>query len=89
MALQSSSLLDRELEEEALIAFQVRPSRGHTPQSRPSSRIEDMFSQLLKSQEAATRSLENKMSDMAYKQVEQIAEMSDLVDASPHLRGMS
>ena len=26
---------------------------------------------------------------MAYKQVEQIAEMSDLVDASPHLRGMS
>src|SRR6218665_3527061 len=115
MALHSSSLLDRELEEE-LVAIQTRPSRRPTPQSWPSFRMEELFSQMFRSQEAAarslesmldentrslaentrplesklventrslaenTRSLENNIADMAYKQVEQIAEISDLVD---------
>ena len=34
MALHSSSLLDRKLEEEELVSMQTRPSRGPTPQSR-------------------------------------------------------
>jgi len=96
MVSQSFSLIYREDEE--LIAFQTRQGRAPTLHSRPSSRMEEMLSRLLKSQKAATRSLEsrlaensrmqaentrsldNKMSDFPYKQVEQIAEMSDLVD---------
>jgi len=103
MALQSSSLLDRELEEEELVAIQTRPSREPTPQSRP--RIEEMFSQILRPQETTAKSLESKLientrsldentrsldentrspenrkADMAYKQFEQIAEISDLVE---------
>src|SRR6218665_503313 len=110
MALQSSSLLDRELEEEELVAIQTRPSREPTPQSRP--RMEEMFSQILRPEETTAKSLESKLientrsldentrsldentrsldentrspenrkANMAYKQFEQIAEISDLVE---------
>ena len=65
-----------------------------TPLSRPNSRMEEMLSRLvkvqeeaIKSQDATAKSLEAKLSStddkllqIAYKQIEQIAEMSDLVD---------
>src|SRR6218665_1988033 len=114
MASQSFNLIGQE-EEQELVALDIRQS---TPQSYPNSRMEEMLSQLLKSQDAivksqdaivrshdttaksenriveatksqaeANKSLEAKLSgtdDMlshiAYKQIEQIAEMSDLVD---------
>src|SRR6218665_187854 len=108
MASQSFNLIGQE-EEQELLAFETRQSRGPTPQSRPSSRMEELFSQMFRSLESKlventrslaentrplesklventrslaenTRSIENKIADMAYKQVEQIAEMSDLVD---------
>src|SRR6218665_2435860 len=111
MASQSFNLIGQEDEQE-LVAFDTRQSRGPTPQSRPNSRMEEMLSQLIKSQDAIAksqdatakslenrivenaRSLEakvselakshtstdNKLSQIAYKQIEQIAEMSDLVD---------
>src|SRR6218665_2232531 len=104
MASQSFSLIGQEQEQE-LVACGTRQSRGPTPQSRPNSRMEEMLSQLLqsqdaiiKSQDATAKSLENrivenarkleaklpgtddKLSHIAYKQIEQIAEMSDLVD---------
>src|SRR6218665_1787679 len=107
MALQSFNLIGQE-EEQELVAFETRQSRGPTPQSRPNSRMEDMLSQLIisqdataksiventRSQEASARSLEakvsalaqshtstdDKLSQIAYTQIEQIAEMSDLVD---------
>src|SRR6218665_1996621 len=106
MASQSFNLIGQE--EEELIAFGTRQSRGPTPLSRPNSRMEEMLSQLIilqdataksiaentRSQEALARSLEAKVSALAqshtstddklshitYKQIEQIAEMSDLVD---------
>src|SRR6218665_1864676 len=106
MASQSFNLIGQE--EEELIAFGTRQSRGPTPRSRPNSRMEEMLSQLIilqdataksiaentRSQEALARSLEakvsalaqshtstdDKLSNIAYKQIEQIAEMSDLVD---------
>src|SRR6218665_4171818 len=93
MVSQSFNLIGQE-EEKELVAFGTRQSRGPTPQSRPNSRMEEMMSQLIKSQDATAKSLEAKMSalaqshtstddklsQMAYKQIEQIAEISDLVD---------
>src|SRR6218665_39840 len=100
MASQSFNLIGQE-EEQELVAFGTRQSRGPTPQSRPNSRMEKMMSQLIKSQDAIAKSLEVKVSELvksqselvqshsstddkfshiAYKQIEQIAEMSDLVD---------
>src|SRR6218665_1563545 len=87
MASQSFNLIE-------LVAFGTRQSRGPTPQSRPNSRMEEMMSQLIKSQDATAKSLEAKMSalaqshtstddklsQMAYKQIEQIAKISDWVD---------
>src|SRR6218665_929499 len=118
MALQSFNLIGQE-EEQELVAFETRQSRGPTPQSRPNSRMEDMLSQLIKSQDATAKSLENriventrsqreanksleakvselaksqseliqshtstddKLSHIASQQIEQIAEIFDLVD---------
>src|SRR6218665_428688 len=93
MASQPFNLIGQE-EEQELVAFGTRQSRGPTPLSRPNSRMEEMMSQLIKSQAEANKSLEAKMSalaqlrtstndrlsNIAYKQSEQIAEMSDLVD---------
>src|SRR6218665_1811978 len=86
MASQSSNLIGQE-EEQELVAFGTRQSRVATPQSRPNSRMEEMLTRLIKSQDATAKSLEAKMSStddklshIAYKQIEQIAEMSDLVD---------
>src|SRR6218665_430681 len=75
MASQSFNLIGQE-EEQELVAFGTRQSRGSTPQSRPNSRLEEMMYQLIKSQ----ASTDDKLSQIAYKQIEQIAEMSDLVD---------
>src|SRR6218665_1805882 len=107
MASQSSNLIGQE-EEEELVDFGTRHSRGPTPQSRPNSRMEELLSHLVKIQEEtvksqdaiakpqaeANKSLEAKVSELAkshtftddklshiaYKQIEQIAEMLDLVD---------
>src|SRR6218665_3951575 len=108
MASQSFNLIGQE-EEQELVAFETRQSRGPSPQFRPNSRMEEMLSQLIISQDATAKSLENrivenarsleakvselaksqselhtstddKLSQIAYKQIEQIAEMSDLVD---------
>src|SRR6218665_479764 len=89
MALQSFNLIGQE-EEQELVAFETRQSMGPTPQSRPNSRTEEMLSQLIKSQDAMAKSqlellqahtsTDDKLSHIAYKQIEQIAEMSDLVD---------
>src|SRR6218665_2410134 len=86
MASQSFNLIDQE-EKQELVSFETRQSRGPTPQSRPNSRREEMLSQLIKSQAEANKSLEaklsgtdDKLSQIAYTQIEQIAEMSDLVD---------
>src|SRR6218665_1328001 len=108
MASQSFNLIGQE-EEQELVAFGTRQSRGPTPQSRPNSRMEEMLSQLIKSQDATAKSLEDRMvenarsleakvselaksqselhtstadklSEIAYKQIEQIAEMSNFGD---------
>src|SRR6218665_190135 len=82
MASQSFNLIGQE-EEQELVAFGTRQSRRPTPQSRPNSRMEEMLSQLIKSQDAIAKSqasTDDKLSQIAYKQIEQIAEMSDLVD---------
>src|SRR6218665_181750 len=100
MASQSFSLIGQE-EEQGLVAFGSRQSRGPTPPSRPNSRMEELLSHLVKIQEEtvksqdaiaksqaeANKSLEaklsgtdDKLSHIAYKQIEPIAEMSDLVD---------
>src|SRR6218665_1138471 len=100
MASQSANVTGQE-EEQELVAFGTRQSRGPTPQSRPNSRMEEMLSQLIKSQDATAKSLEakvsalvksqseliqshtstdDKLSQIAYTQIEQIAEMSDLED---------
>src|SRR6218665_3216383 len=72
MASQSFNLIGQE-EEQELVAFGTRQSRGPTPQSRPNSRMEEMLSQLIKSQDAIAQSqaeankslgLETKMSDL-------------------------
>ena len=54
MASQSFNLIDQE--EEELVAFGTRQSRVRTPQSRPNSRMEEMMSQLIKSQDATAKS---------------------------------
>ena len=64
MASQSFNLIGQE-EEQELVAFGTRQSRGPTPQSRPNSRMEEMMSQLIKSQDATAKSLEAKMSALA------------------------
>src|SRR6218665_3235019 len=82
MASQSFNLIGQE-EEQELVAFGTRQSRGPTPQSQPNSRMEEMLSQLIKSQDAIAKSqasTDDKLSQIAYQQIEQIAEMSDLVD---------
>src|SRR6218665_3658827 len=89
MASQSFNLIGQEQEQE-LVAFEIRQSRGPTPQSRPNSRMEEMLSQLIKSQHAMAKSqselihshtsTDDKLSQIAYTQIEQIAEMPDLVD---------
>jgi len=70
MASQSFNLIGQE-EEQELVAFDTRQSRGPTPQSRPNSRMEEMLSQLIKSydeiaksQAEANKALETKMSDL-------------------------
>src|SRR6218665_3681604 len=75
MASQSFNLIGQE-EEQELVAFGTRQSRWPTPKSRPNSRLEEMMSQLIKSQ----TSTDDKLSQIAYQQTKQIAEMSDLVD---------
>src|SRR6218665_3032159 len=86
MASQSFNLIGQE-EEQELVAFDTRQSRGPTPQSRPNSRIEEMLSQLIKSydkiaksQDAMAKSLEKRLieSTRANKSIE--TKMSDLVD---------
>src|SRR6218665_1519948 len=100
MASESFNFIGQE-EEQELVAFGTRQSRGPTSQSRPNSRMEEMLSQLFISQDATAKSLEakvselaksqselihshtstgDKLSQIAYKQIEKIAEMSDLVD---------
>ena len=93
MASHSFNVIGQD-EEQELVAFDTRSSRGPTPLSRPNSRMEEMLSQLIKSQADANKSLEAKVSDLvqshtstddklsqiAYTQIEQIAEMSDLLD---------
>src|SRR6218665_2029867 len=101
MASQSFNLIGQE-EEQELVACGTRQSRGPTPQSRRNSRMEEMLSQLIRSQDATAKTLENriienaraletkmsalhtgtddKLSHIAYKQIEQISAMSDLVD---------
>src|SRR6218665_1837356 len=71
MASQSFSLIGQEQEQE-LVACGTRQSRGPTPQSRPNSRMEEMLSQLLqsqdaiiKSQDATAKSLENRIVENA------------------------
>src|SRR6218665_1233188 len=60
MASQSFNLIGQE-EEQELVAFETRQSRGPTPQSRPNSRMEEMLSQLIRSQDATAKSLDNRM----------------------------
>src|SRR6218665_1894437 len=83
MASQSFNLIGQE-EEQELVAFDTRQSRGPTPQSRPNSRMEGMLSQLIrsydeiaKSQDAMAKSLEKRLieSNRAL-----ATKMSDLVD---------
>src|SRR6218665_564325 len=57
MASQSFNVIDQD-EEQERVAFDTRSSRGPTPLSRPNSRMEEMFSQLLKSQDAIVKSRE-------------------------------
>src|SRR6218665_545115 len=63
MASQSFNLIGQE-EEQELVSFETRHSRGPTLLSRPNSRIEEMLSRLIKSQDATAKSLETKMSDL-------------------------
>ena len=75
MASQSFNLIGQEQEQE-LVAFEIRQSRGPTPQSRPNSRMEEMLSQLIKSQSELIHShtsTDDKLSQIAYTQIEQIA----------------
>src|SRR6218665_699217 len=76
MASQSFNLIGQE-EEQELVAFETRQSRGPTPQSRPNSRMEEMLSQLIRSQDPTAKSFENRMVENA-RSLE--AKMSDLVN---------
>src|SRR6218665_3899496 len=83
MASQSFNVIGQD-EEQELVAFDTRSSRGPTPLSRPNSRMEEMFSQLLKSQDEivkfqdaiiksqadANKSLETKVSELVRSQSE-------------------
>src|SRR6218665_1757322 len=76
MASQSFNLIGKE-EEQELVAFGTRQSRGPTPQSRPNSRMEEMLSQLLqsqdeivRSQDATVKSLENRIVEATKSQAE-------------------
>src|SRR6218665_965900 len=75
MALQSFNLIGQE--EEELVAFGTRQSRGPTPLSRPNSRMDEMLSQLITSQDATAKSLEKRIIENT-RALE--AKMSDLVD---------
>ena len=55
MASQSFNLIGQE-EEQELVAFGTRQSRGPTPQSRPNSRMEELLSHLVKIQEETVKS---------------------------------
>src|SRR6218665_2952822 len=69
MASQPFNLIDPEDEQE-LVTFGTRQSRGSTPLSRPNSRMEEMLSQLITSQAEANKSLEAKVSELAKLQSE-------------------
>src|SRR6218665_3897464 len=60
MASQSFNLIGQEDEQE-LVAFGTRQSRGPTPQSRPNSRMGEMLSELIISQDTTAKSLENRI----------------------------
>jgi|SRR6218665_840726 len=75
MASQSFNLIGQE-EEQELVAFETRQSRGPTPQSRSNSRME-MLSRLMKSQDATAKSLEKRI--IEYTRALE-TKMSDLVD---------
>src|SRR6218665_3606272 len=83
MVSQSFNLIGQE-EEQELVAFDIRQSRGPTPQSRPNSRMEEMLSQLIRSQDAMAKSLEDRLVEntrshkVSTRAVE--TKMSDLVD---------
>src|SRR6218665_3222719 len=83
MASQSFNLIGQE-EEQELVAFDTRQSRGPTPQSRPNSRMEEMLSQLIRSQDAMAKSLANRIventrsHEVSTRALE--TKMSDLVD---------
>src|SRR6218665_290327 len=78
MASQSFNLIGQE-EEQELVVFGTRQSRP-LPLSRPNSRMEEMLSQLIRSQDAMAKSLEKRImeSTRANKSLE--TKMSDLVD---------
>src|SRR6218665_433405 len=76
MASQSFNLIGQE-EEQELVAFGTRQSRGLTPLSRPNSRMEEMLSQLIISQDATAKSLEKRI--IEYTRALE-TKMSDLVD---------
>jgi len=63
MASQSFNLIEQENKE--LVAFGTSQSRMPTPKSRPNSRMEEMLSHLVKSQDATAKSVEAKMSALA------------------------
>src|SRR6218665_3298130 len=69
MASQSFKLIGQE-EEHELVAFGTRQSRGPTPQSRPNSRMEEMLSQLIISQDATAKSLEKRIVENTRSQAE-------------------
>src|SRR6218665_3989552 len=76
MASQTFNLIGQE-EEQELVAFETRQSRVPTPQSRPNSRMEEMLSQLIISQDATAKLLENRI--VEYTRTLE-AKMSDLVN---------
>src|SRR6218665_2518006 len=78
MASQSFNLIGQE-EEQELVAYETRQSRGPKPQSRPNSRMEEMLSQLITSQAEANKSLETKMSDL----VDRISSVGRPLQGSP------
>src|SRR6218665_1063376 len=78
MVSQSFNLIGQD-EEQELVAFGTRQSRGPTPQSRPNSRMEEMLSQLIKSQDSTAKSLEAKMSDL----VDQMSTVGRSLQGSP------
>jgi len=78
MASQSYNLIGQE-EEQELVGFRTRQSRGPTPLSRPNSRMEEMLSQLITSQAEAYKSLETKMSGL----VDRISTVGRSLQGSP------